>query len=73
MTDFPARGGLRQEKGHTLVGAIGYNHVRGLPLKAAELAQAIGELVSQAEGVEVDLGVHGLAAARSLTGKEVAE
>jgi 2-oxoglutarate ferredoxin oxidoreductase subunit alpha len=38
-----------------LVDAIGYNHVRGLPLKAAELAQAIGELVSQAEGVEVDL------------------
>jgi 2-oxoglutarate ferredoxin oxidoreductase subunit alpha len=38
-----------------LVDAIGYNHVRGLPLKAAELAEAIGELVSQAEGVEVDL------------------
>ena len=38
-----------------LVDAIGYNHVRGLPLKAAELAEAIGELVSQAEGVDVDL------------------
>jgi 2-oxoglutarate/2-oxoacid ferredoxin oxidoreductase subunit alpha len=38
-----------------LVDAIGYNHVRGLPLKAAELAEAIGELVAQAEGVEVDL------------------
>ena len=38
-----------------LVDAIGYNHVRGLPLKAAELAGAIGELVSQAEGVDVDL------------------
>jgi len=50
-----------------LVDAIGYNHVRGLPLKAAELAQAIGELVSQAEGIEVDLGVHGLAAAHSLS------
>jgi 2-oxoglutarate/2-oxoacid ferredoxin oxidoreductase subunit alpha len=43
-----------------LVDAIGYNHVRGLPLKAAELAEAIGELVAQAEGlprnpVSVDL------------------
>ena len=38
-----------------LVDAVGYNHVRGLPLKAAELAEAIGELVAQAEGVEVDL------------------
>ncbi len=38
-----------------LVDAIGYNQVRGLPLKAAELAEAIGELVAQAEGVEVDL------------------
>ncbi|MEO5852046.1 MAG: 2-oxoacid:acceptor oxidoreductase subunit alpha [Nocardioides sp.] len=40
-----------------LVDAIGYNHVRGLPLKAAELAEAIGELVAQAEGVPVDLSV----------------
>ncbi|WP_211357163.1 2-oxoacid:acceptor oxidoreductase subunit alpha [Nocardioides rubriscoriae] len=38
-----------------LVDAIGYNHVRGLPLKAAELAEAIGNLVAEAEGVEVDL------------------
>ncbi len=38
-----------------LVDAIGYNHVRGLPLKAAELAEAIGELVAQAEGVDVNL------------------
>ncbi|WP_282580253.1 2-oxoacid:acceptor oxidoreductase subunit alpha [Nocardioides sp. InS609-2] len=38
-----------------LVDAVGYNHVRGLPLKAAELAEAIGELVSQAEGIDVDL------------------
>ncbi|MFC5176752.1 2-oxoacid:acceptor oxidoreductase subunit alpha [Nocardioides taihuensis] len=38
-----------------LVDAIGYNRVRGLPLKAAELAEAIGELVAQAEGIEVDL------------------
>jgi 2-oxoglutarate ferredoxin oxidoreductase subunit alpha len=38
-----------------LVDAIGYNRVQGLPLKAGELADAIGELVSQAEGVAVDL------------------
>jgi 2-oxoglutarate/2-oxoacid ferredoxin oxidoreductase subunit alpha len=38
-----------------LVDAVGYNHVRGLPLKAAELAEAIGNLVSEAEGIEVDL------------------
>ncbi len=38
-----------------LVDVVGYNHVRGLPLKAAELAAAIGELVAAAEGVEVDL------------------
>ena len=43
-----------------LVDVVGYNHVRGLPLKAAELADAIGELVSEAEGVDVDLlGVTG--------------
>ncbi|HWM75293.1 MAG TPA: 2-oxoacid:acceptor oxidoreductase subunit alpha [Nocardioides sp.] len=40
-----------------LVDAIGYNHVRGLPLKAAALAEAIGGLVAEAEGVEVDLTV----------------
>jgi len=38
-----------------LVDAVGYHQVRGLPLKAAELATAIGELVAQAEGIEVDL------------------
>ncbi|WP_438862053.1 2-oxoacid:acceptor oxidoreductase subunit alpha [Nocardioides bizhenqiangii] len=43
-----------------LVDAIGYNHVRGLPLKAAELAEAIGQLVGAAEGIDVDLGEHGL-------------
>ncbi len=42
-------------RGRFLVDAIGYNHVRGLPLKAAELAEAIGGLVAQAEGIEVDL------------------
>ncbi len=41
-----------------LVDAVGYNHVRGLPLKAAELAEAIGNLVADAEGIEVDLTAH---------------
>jgi 2-oxoglutarate ferredoxin oxidoreductase subunit alpha len=38
-----------------LVDAVGYNHVRGLPLKAAELAEVIGNLVAEAEGIDVDL------------------
>ncbi|WP_442938238.1 2-oxoacid:acceptor oxidoreductase subunit alpha [Nocardioides sp. Root140] len=42
-------------RGKYLVDAIGYNQVRGLPLKAAELAGVIGDLVSEAEGIEVDL------------------
>ncbi|WP_134765461.1 2-oxoacid:acceptor oxidoreductase subunit alpha [Nocardioides sp. 1609] len=42
-------------RGRYLVDAIGYNHVRGLPLKAAELAEAIGNLVGEAEGITVDL------------------
>ncbi len=42
-------------RGRYLVDAIGYNHVRGLPLKAAELAEAIGNLVADAEGIDVDL------------------
>jgi 2-oxoglutarate ferredoxin oxidoreductase subunit alpha len=40
-----------------LVDVVGYNQVRGLPLKAAQLAEAIGELVAKAEGVPVDLSV----------------
>ncbi len=40
-----------------LVDVVGYNHVRGLPLKAAELAEAIGELVGHAEGVPLDSSV----------------
>jgi 2-oxoglutarate ferredoxin oxidoreductase subunit alpha len=42
-------------RGKYLVDAQGYNQVRGLPLKAAELAEAIGALVADAEGIEVDL------------------
>ena len=42
-------------RGKYLVDAVGYNHVRGLPLKAAELAEAIGQLVAEAEGITVDL------------------
>ncbi len=38
-----------------LVDAIGYNQVNGMPLKAAALADAIGDLVAEAEGVDVDL------------------
>ncbi|MEX0427403.1 2-oxoacid:acceptor oxidoreductase subunit alpha [Nocardioides sp. DS6] len=38
-----------------LVDAIGFNVVRGLPIKAAELAEVIGQLVAAAEGVIVDL------------------
>lgn len=38
-----------------LVDAQGYNQVRGLPLKAADLAEAIGNLVAEAEGITVDL------------------
>jgi 2-oxoglutarate/2-oxoacid ferredoxin oxidoreductase subunit alpha len=44
-----------------LIDAVGYNLVRGLPLKATDLAHAIGDLVATAEDIEVDLGVYGLA------------
>ena len=40
-----------------LVDAVGYNQVNGMPLKAAELAEAIGNLVADAEGIAVDLTV----------------
>ncbi|MEI2712027.1 MAG: 2-oxoacid:acceptor oxidoreductase subunit alpha [Nocardioides sp.] len=38
-----------------LVDAVGYNQVRGLPLKSHELARTIGDLVSEVEGMPVDL------------------
>jgi len=38
-----------------LVDAVGFNVVRGLPIKATELAEVIGQLVADAEGVTVDL------------------
>ena len=38
-----------------LVDVVGYNHVRGLPLKAAELAEAITDLISTTTG-DVDVG-----------------
>ena len=44
-------------RGKYLVDAIGYNQVNGMPLKAAELAEAIGGLVADAEGITVDLTV----------------
>ncbi len=49
-----------------LVDAVGYNQVNGMPLKAAELAEAIGNLVAEAEGIEVDLTVP----VETLTGDE---
>jgi 2-oxoglutarate ferredoxin oxidoreductase subunit alpha len=42
-------------RGKYLVDAIGYNQVNGMPIKAADLAEAIGNLVAEAEGVTVDL------------------
>jgi 2-oxoglutarate ferredoxin oxidoreductase subunit alpha len=42
-------------RGRYLVDAIGYNQVNGMPIKAAELAEAIGHLVAEAEGLTVDL------------------
>ena len=42
-------------RGKYLVDAIGYNQVNGMPIKAAALAEAIGNLVADAEGVTVDL------------------
>ncbi|MBB3042836.1 2-oxoglutarate ferredoxin oxidoreductase subunit alpha [Nocardioides soli] len=42
-------------RGRYLVDAIGYNQINGMPLKAAALAEAIGGLVADAEGVTVDL------------------
>ena len=47
-----------------LIDVIGYNDVRGMPLKAAVLADAIGEVVSEAEGVPVILQHVGLATER---------
>jgi 2-oxoglutarate ferredoxin oxidoreductase subunit alpha len=42
-----------------LVDAVGYHQVNGMPLKAAALAHAIADLVAEAEGIEVPLGVWG--------------
>jgi 2-oxoglutarate ferredoxin oxidoreductase subunit alpha len=40
-------------RGKYLVDAIGFNVVRGLPIKAAELAEVIGQLVTEAEGADL--------------------
>ncbi|MFT3873307.1 MAG: 2-oxoacid:acceptor oxidoreductase subunit alpha [Nocardioides sp.] len=42
-------------RGRYLIDAVGYNQVNGMPLKAADLAEAIGNLVAEAERIEVDL------------------
>ena len=52
-----------------LVDAVGYNQVNGMPLKAAVLADAIGELVALAEGLDHDLTLK-LVASASAAGKE---
>ena len=41
-------------RGKYLVDALGYNQVNGMPIKAAELAEAIGHLVADAEGIPAD-------------------
>jgi 2-oxoglutarate/2-oxoacid ferredoxin oxidoreductase subunit alpha len=41
-------------RGKYLVDAIGFNQVNGMPIKAADLAQAIGNLVAEAEGIPID-------------------
>ena len=41
-----------------LVDVVGYNHVRGLPLKAAELAEAITDLISTTTGEVDPAGFH---------------
>jgi 2-oxoglutarate ferredoxin oxidoreductase subunit alpha len=41
-------------RGKYLIDIVGYNEVRGLPLKAAVLADVIGGLVAEAEGIEVE-------------------
>ncbi|MDR7255646.1 2-oxoglutarate ferredoxin oxidoreductase subunit alpha [Nocardioides sp. BE266] len=43
-----------------LVDVVGYNEVRGLPLKATQLAHVIADLVGQAEDLTVELGIWGL-------------
>ncbi|KQV71469.1 2-oxoglutarate ferredoxin oxidoreductase subunit alpha [Nocardioides sp. Root122] len=42
-----------------LVDVVGYNEVRGLPLKATQLAHVIADLVGQAEDTTVELGIWG--------------
>jgi 2-oxoglutarate ferredoxin oxidoreductase subunit alpha len=54
-----------------LVDVVGYNYVRGLPLKAAELADAITELVHTTSGETPGVGTaNGHPAATSATEKE---
>ena len=41
-------------RGKYLVDAIGFNQVNGMPIKAVDLAEAIGALVAEAEGLTAD-------------------
>jgi len=42
-------------RAHYLVDTVGYNHVRGLPLKSHHIARRIGALIAETEGIDVDL------------------
>ena len=53
-----------------LVDVVGYNHVRGLPLKAAELAEAITDLISTTTG-DVDPENFSASADASADSKEI--
>ena len=53
-----------------LVDVVGYNHVRGLPLKAAELAEAITDLISTTTG-DVDPENFSAAADAGADSKEI--
>ncbi len=41
-------------RGKYLVDAVGFNQVNGMPIKAADLAEAIGALVAETEGIPAD-------------------
>ena len=41
-------------RGKYLVDVVGFNQVNGMPIKAADLADAIGTLVAEAEDISPD-------------------
>ena len=44
-------------RGTYLVDAVGFNQVNGMPIKAADLAEALGTLVAETEGIDLDPAV----------------